>query len=91
MGLRGASGGCLRPDLSIIIAIGHMPGPEVHRSVPEPSAEAIELAFPGRAGSVTWKLGSSDGPARSQWRVSAPRFACEEPVADSGADTKTGA
>ena len=48
-----------------------MPGPGVHRSVPELFAEAIELAFPSRAGSVTWKLGASYGPVRSQWRIPA--------------------
>ena len=42
--------------MSIIIAIGHMPGPGVHRSVTEPSAGAMKRAFPGRPGSVTWKL-----------------------------------
>ena len=71
MGLLGASGEFRRPDLSIIIAIGRMPGSGVHRLVPEPSAEAMKRAFPGRPGSLTWEIGASSGPVRSQWRIPA--------------------
>ena len=51
-----------------------MPGSGVHRSVPEPSAKAVERTFRGRPGSLTWEIGASYGPVRSQWRLSAPRF-----------------
>ena len=49
-----------------------MPGSKVHRSVTEPSAMAMERAFPGRPGSLPWE-------AWSQF------WACEEPVAGVGA------
>ena len=39
--------------------------------VPEPSAKAMERAFPGRPGSLTWEIGASDGRVRSQWRMPA--------------------
>ena len=48
-----------------------MPGPGVHRWVPELFAEALQRDFPGTPGSVTWKLGASSGPVRSQWRIPA--------------------
>ena len=60
--------------MSIIIAIGHMPGQGVHRSATEPFAKAMERTFEGRPGFLTWRVGASYGPVMSQWRLSAPRF-----------------